>query len=50
LFRWSELWPKTARLFDLEVAPPLQMSLEVVMADKEPLWRSLVEKYEPPRV
>jgi nucleoside-diphosphate-sugar epimerase len=46
LFRWSELWPKIARFFNLEVAPPLQMSLEVVMADKESLWRSLVEKYE----
>jgi nucleoside-diphosphate-sugar epimerase len=46
LFRWSELWPKIARFFDLEVAPQLQMSLEVVMADKEPLWRSLVKKYE----
>ncbi|WP_026360735.1 SDR family oxidoreductase [Amycolatopsis nigrescens] len=45
LFRWSEMWPKIARYFDLEVAPPLPMSLEVVMADKEPLWRSMVEKY-----
>jgi nucleoside-diphosphate-sugar epimerase len=41
LFRWSELWPKLARWFDLEVAPPLQMSLQDVMADKEPLWKQL---------
>ncbi|MEV8374033.1 SDR family oxidoreductase [Kribbella sp. NPDC056861] len=41
LFRWSELWPKLARWFDLEVAPPLQMSLATVMADKEPLWKEL---------
>lgn len=27
LFRWSEMWPKLARFFDLEVAPPLPMSL-----------------------
>ena len=44
LFRWSEMWPKLARFFDLEVAPPLPMSLDVVMADKAPLWRKMVEK------
>lgn len=46
LFRWSELWPKVARFFDLEVAPPLPMSLNVVMADKESLWEAMVEKYD----
>jgi nucleoside-diphosphate-sugar epimerase len=45
LFRWSEMWPKIARSFDLEVAPPLPMSLDVVMADKEPLWNAMVEKH-----
>ncbi|QRN99066.1 SDR family oxidoreductase [Archangium violaceum] len=45
LFRWSELWPKIARFFDLEVAPPLPMSLDVVMADKEPLWKAMQEKH-----
>jgi nucleoside-diphosphate-sugar epimerase len=46
LFRWSELWPKIARAFDLEVAPPLQMSLDTVMADKEPLWGDMTAKYD----
>jgi hypothetical protein len=46
LFRWSELWPKVARSFGLEVAPPLPMSLDVVMADKEPLWRAMIEKHQ----
>ena len=41
LFRWSELWPKLGRWFGLEVAPPLQMSLTDVMADKEPVWKQL---------
>ncbi len=41
LFRWSELWPKIARWFEMEVAPPLQMSLQDVMADKEPVWKQL---------
>lgn len=45
LFRWSEMWPKIARWFDLEVAPPLPMSLNVVMADKEPLWQTMIEKH-----
>ena len=45
LFRWSELWPKLAAYFDLEVAPPLPMSLSVVMADKEPLWTSMMDRH-----
>lgn len=45
LFRWSEMWPKVARFFGMEVAPPLPMSLDVVMADKEPVWRAMVEKH-----
>jgi hypothetical protein len=39
------MWPTIARYFDLEVAPPLPMSLRVVMADKEPLWETMVSKY-----
>ncbi|WP_327238312.1 SDR family oxidoreductase [Streptomyces sp. NBC_01317] len=45
LFRWSELWPRIAGFFDMEVAPPLPMSLDTVMADKEPLWREMTAKY-----
>ncbi len=45
LFRWTELWPEIARYFDLEVAPPLPMSLDVVMADKAKLWDSMAVKY-----
>jgi nucleoside-diphosphate-sugar epimerase len=45
LFRWNEMWPKIARFFELETAPPLPMSLEVVMADKAPLWNAMVEKH-----
>ncbi len=46
LFRWNELWPKIAAFFELETAPPLPMSLEVVMADKEALWNFMVGKYD----
>ncbi|MFG1645880.1 SDR family oxidoreductase [Amycolatopsis sp. NPDC049252] len=45
LFRWRELWPKLAAYFDLDVAPPLQMSLTDVMADKSPLWTSMAAKH-----
>jgi nucleoside-diphosphate-sugar epimerase len=45
LFRWRELWPKLAAYFDLEVAPPLRMSLVDVMADKDPLWTSLAAEH-----
>ncbi|MFI0405725.1 SDR family oxidoreductase [Actinomadura sp. 3N508] len=45
LFRWSGLWPKIARFFELEVADPLPMNLETVMADKGPLWSSMIEKH-----
>lgn len=45
LFRWNELWPKLARFFELEVAPPLPMPLGTIMADKEPLWNAMVAKY-----
>ena len=45
LFRWNEMWPKIAAMFDMEVAPPLPMSLETVMADKEPLWTAMKDKH-----
>jgi nucleoside-diphosphate-sugar epimerase len=45
LFRWNEMWPKIAEFFDLDLAPPLPLSLETVMADKEPLWNAMIKKY-----
>jgi nucleoside-diphosphate-sugar epimerase len=45
LFRWSEMWPKIAGFFGLEVAPPLPMSLQTVMADKRPLWDAMAARY-----
>lgn len=45
LFRWSGMWPRIARYFDLEVAPPLPLQLSVVMADKAPLWQRIARKY-----
>jgi len=45
VFRWSSMWPKIAVFFDLDVAPPLEMSLAEVMADKEALWNAVVERH-----
>jgi nucleoside-diphosphate-sugar epimerase len=45
LFRWEEMWPRIARFFDLDVAPPLPMSLADVMADKEPVWQTLSRRH-----
>ncbi|TVT17459.1 SDR family oxidoreductase [Amycolatopsis rhizosphaerae] len=45
LFRWEEMWPKIAANFGLQAAPGLPMSLEVVMADKEPLWNAMRDRY-----
>jgi len=45
LFRWSEMWPFIAEYFDLDAAPPLPLMLDTVMADKEPLWRAMGERY-----
>ncbi|MBF4567173.1 SDR family oxidoreductase [Plantibacter sp. VKM Ac-2880] len=45
LFRWSSMWPKIAAFFDLEVAPPLEMQLAEVMADKELLWNAMVDRH-----
>jgi nucleoside-diphosphate-sugar epimerase len=45
LFRWETMWPSIARAFDIEVADPLRMPLTETMADKEPLWNSMIDKY-----
>jgi len=45
LFRWSYMWPKIAAYFQLEAAPPLPMNLQIVMADKELLWKEIQLKY-----
>jgi nucleoside-diphosphate-sugar epimerase len=46
LFRWNDMWPRIANIFGLDTATPLPMSLADVMADKEPLWNSIVSEHE----
>ncbi len=44
--RWKHLWPRIARMFDMEIAEPVPMPLTVYMADKGPLWDRIVAKYK----
>jgi len=44
-FRWQHLWPCIAGMFDMPVADPVPTPLSVYMADKEPLWDAIVNKY-----
>jgi nucleoside-diphosphate-sugar epimerase len=44
-FRWCNVWPRIAAAFDMEWAPPQAIKLAEFMADKEPLWSRMVEKY-----
>ncbi|MET3901217.1 nucleoside-diphosphate-sugar epimerase [Devosia sp. UYZn731] len=46
LFRWSEMWPRIAAYFEMDVAPPLPMNLSTIMADKGPLWVDMVARKE----
>jgi nucleoside-diphosphate-sugar epimerase len=43
--RWEYLWPRLAEFFRLPLAPPLRLPLAQFMSDKEPLWRSMVQKH-----
>lgn len=44
-FRWQHLWPRIAKMFDMEVADPVPTPLSVYMADKDALWDAIVRKY-----
>jgi nucleoside-diphosphate-sugar epimerase len=43
--RWENIWPRLAEFFKMEYAPPQQFPLTLFMSDKEPVWNSLVKKY-----
>ena len=45
LFRWNRMWPAIAAAFGLEVAAPLPLQLDAVMADKEPVWDAMVQRH-----
>jgi nucleoside-diphosphate-sugar epimerase len=45
LCRWESLWPRIADYFDLPVAPPQQIDLAEMMADKEDLWTHIARRH-----
>lgn len=46
LFRWQDMWPVITEYFGVQTAPPLPMSLETVMADKEGVWDEIVRQHD----
>lgn len=45
LFSWSNLWPKVAKLFGMEVGHIQPLHLAHIMSDKERVWRDIVRKH-----
>lgn len=46
LFRWEQVWPEIADVFDLPTAGPQPMSLSVQMADKGGAWEQVMADHE----
>ena len=44
-FRWEHMWPRIAKMFEMEVAYPVPMPLSDYMTDKEPVWNGMVRKH-----
>ena len=44
VWRWSELWPRIARWFELESAPPVRLSFHQLFKDYRAAWRELAEQ------
>jgi nucleoside-diphosphate-sugar epimerase len=44
-FRWSRVWPMLARWFDIPCGVPRAMKLAEWMADKAPVWDSIVTRH-----
>ena len=44
-FRWINLWPALARYFNMPCGDPLPLHLREHMADKEPIWNRITERY-----
>ena len=44
-FRWCNLWPRIAEVFEMPWTEPQTISLVAHMADKAPLWEAMVAKH-----
>lgn len=45
-FRWCNLWPRIAEVFEMPWGEPQAISLVAHMADKAPLWDALVREHD----
>ena len=45
-FRWANLWPRIAEVFEMPLAEPQTISLVAHMADKASLWEAMVKKHD----
>jgi len=45
VFRWERLWPDIAEHLELDIAPPMPLTLTEHMADKGDVWRRLAERH-----
>lgn len=45
LYSWSNLWPKVATLFSMEVGHIQPLQLSHIMSDKERVWKQIVRKH-----
>lgn len=43
-YRWKYMWPRIAKVFDLEPGPVKNMNLVEFMSDKKELWNKIVER------
>jgi len=44
-FRWVNLWPRIAEVFEMPFAEPQTISLVAHMSDKGPVWDALVKRH-----
>ena len=45
LIRWCRFWPKLAEAFQMPLGSVRPVCLADVMADKEPVWQRITERY-----
>jgi nucleoside-diphosphate-sugar epimerase len=49
-FRWRNVWPRIAAVFEMSAADPQTISLTRQMPDKSPLWEEMTDKYKLKRI
>lgn len=45
VYTWQNVWPRVAKLFSMEMAPPHPFSLARVMPENRPVWERVVAKH-----